>query len=567
MPAGKTSLQTRFMAIVGASLAAVTIVAMATTWWLQTRSIESKLRDFSANEMQSLDALVTTVMMSRSTDPNNVAMTVFNGWFASRNREYSGKMWSVWSGKVAAYVASSDPRRHVKTPRDSIDDEAMRTRQPVGRLVGGSYRYSMPVVLGLSPGANQPDCFGCHSNLMNLNKGDVIAVFSTDVPAEKELTARNRTLLLIALASLCLSATILFVVRLTFRKIVALPLTEMVGVMTDLAAGDRKVRVPHVERTDEIGETARAVLVFKESMIEAARLTEEQKAEQATKEKRAQVMATLTRDFEVKTAGLVHSQAAAATQMKATAESMLSVTDETNRQSAAVAQAVAGASRSVQTVAEAAQALTVSIDEISHRVSESTRIAGRAVVEAKQTDAVVQDLSGAVRKIGEIVELIHEIAGHTNLLALNATIEAARAGEVGRGFAVVAGEVKSLANQTANATKEIGDQIGQIQAAAGRAVGAIVNIDGTIREMSEIATTIASAIERQRSATQDIARSIRETASSTQSVTSSMTNVRQGAEEMGTAAGEVLGAADSLAEQADHLSLEVDAFVARIAAA
>ncbi len=189
------------------------------------------------------------------------------------------------------------------------------------------------------------------------------------------------------------------------------------------------------------------------------------------------------------------------------------------------------------------------------------------MAEAENTNGTVQGLAEAAEKIGAVVELITGIAEQTNLLALNATIEAARAGDAGKGFAVVASEVKSLANQTAKATDEIGQQIAGMQGVAGEAVEAIGDIGTTITEVNEIAAAIASAVEEQGTATQDIARNVQEAARGTQEVSGNITGVSTGAEETGKAANQVLEAAGQLSRQSEDLRAVVDKFVADIKAA
>jgi len=218
----------------------------------------------------------------------------------------------------------------------------------------------------------------------------------------------------------------------------------------------------------------------------------------------------------------------------------------------------------VQTVAAATEELSSSVNEISRQVSESSRIANVAVDEANKTNITVAGLSDAAQKIGEVVGLINNIASQTNLLALNATIEAARAGEAGKGFAVVASEVKNLANQTAKATEDIQGQVGQMQSVTGTAVDAIKGITGTIQRMSEITTTIASAVEEQGAATREIARNVQQASTGTREVSSNIGGVTQAAGETGHMAGSVLGATKELSRQTDRLRQEVDAFVRRV---
>src|SRR6516165_6863017 len=207
------------------------------------------------------------------------------------------------------------------------------------------------------------------------------------------------------------------------------------------------------------------------------------------------------------------------------------------------------------------------ITEISRQVQESARMAGDAVGQARTTTERVSELSKAATRIGDVVELINTIAGQTNLLALNATIEAARAGEAGRGFAVVATEVKALAEQTAKATGEIGEQIAGIQAATQQSVGAIKEISTTIEKLSEISSTIAAAVEQQGVATQEISRNVQQAARGTHQVSANITDVQHGASETGSASSQVLSAAQSLAGDSNRLKTEVDKFLNAMRAA
>src|SRR6185437_5407029 len=345
------------------------------------------------------------------------------------------------------------------------------------------------------------------------------------------------------------------------------PVTSMTSAMTRLASGDNAIEVPARENTDEIGDMARAVEVFKQNAIEAERLAAEQEAERAVKEQRAVTMDRLVRDFEQKVGHMVGVLSAASTELESTAQSMSATATEVNQQATTVAVAAGEASAGVQTVAASAEELTSSINEISRQVVQSAKMTGKAAEDARKTDTVVQALAQGAQKIGDVVGLITRIAGQTNLLALNATIEAARAGDAGKGFAVVASEVKSLAQQTAQATDEISLQISQIQSATREAVDAIRGIAGLIEEVSAIATTIASAVEEQGAATAEIARNVQHTASNTQEVTANISGVSQAANETGAAASQVLSSAADLSKQAEQLSSEVDSFLEGVRAA
>jgi methyl-accepting chemotaxis protein len=212
-------------------------------------------------------------------------------------------------------------------------------------------------------------------------------------------------------------------------------------------------------------------------------------------------------------------------------------------------------------VASATEELTSSVNEISRQVQESARIAAEAVDQARKTNSRVDEMATAAGKIGDVVQLITNIAAQTNLLALNATIEAARAGEAGRGFAVVASEVKALAEQTAKATGQISQQIAGMQTATQDSVTAIKEIGSTIERMSEISATIASAVEEQGAATQEISRNVQQAAQGTQQVSSNITDVQRGASETGAASTQVLSAAQSLSRDSNRLKLEVGRFM------
>lgn len=272
----------------------------------------------------------------------------------------------------------------------------------------------------------------------------------------------------------------------------------------------------------------------------------------------------LANNFEESVMGVVDLVSSSASQLKMSAQMMADNADKTNHSANIVASAAEEASTNVQTVANSAEELSESIQEIARQVAQSTKICNKAVGEAKSTNDTIQHLADAANKIGEVVGLITEIAGKTNLLALNATIEAARAGDAGKGFAVVASEVKDLANQTAKATDEIAGQINSIQESTTNAVKAIESIGNVIADLNEIATSIASAVEEQGASTREIASNVQQTATGTQEVSSNITDVSKAASETGGAAGEVLSSSEGLAVQSERLRDEVGNFLKQI---
>ena len=379
--------------------------------------------------------------------------------------------------------------------------------------------------------------------------------------AFQAILTMEQMLILVGLVGLALISAAGFLIA----RGIATPVVGMTHSMEILADGNLEEEIPSQDRTDEIGEMAAAVQVFKDNAIEVKRLEEEQKAneERQAREKR-EMMLKMADDFESSVGGVVNSVSSASTEMQSSATALSATAEETSKQSTTVAAASEQASANVQTVASAAEELSSSISEISRQVAQSTQISATAVAEVEGANEQVQGLADAANKIGEVVALITDIADQTNLLALNATIEAARAGEAGKGFAVVASEVKNLANQTAKATEEISSQIGSIQTATKDAVAAIESIGGIITQMNEIASTIASAVEEQGAATQEIARNVEQASQGTAEVSSNISGVQAAAGETGESASQLLGAADELSQQSEQLRAEVDRFLNNI---
>ena len=342
------------------------------------------------------------------------------------------------------------------------------------------------------------------------------------------------------------------------------PLEQLNGVMAKIAQGLFNSRVV-IERDDEIGIALRNVQAMQ------AKLGFDRE-EQKDTEKRVAVqrkldMQRLANDFEGAVGEIIETVSSASTELEASAGTLTKTAERAQELTTMVAAASEEASTNVQSVASATEEMSSSVNEISRQVQESARMANEAVDQARKTNDRVGELSKAAARIGDVVELINTIAGQTNLLALNATIEAARAGEAGRGFAVVASEVKALAEQTAKATGEIGQQITGIQAATQESVNSIREISGTIEKLSEISSTIAAAVEEQGAATQEISRNVQQAARGTQQVSSNITDVQRGASETGSASSQVLSAAQSLSGDSNRLKLEVGKFLNTVRAA
>lgn len=346
------------------------------------------------------------------------------------------------------------------------------------------------------------------------------------------------------------------------------PLSALTAAMKRLAAGDFEIVLPGLERKDEVGDMAHAVEDFKVRASEKAKQEAEAKAKQdeTTMHQRRSEMHRLADDFETAVGQIVETVSKASQELETSARTLTSSAERAEQKTTMVASASEEASANVQSVATATEELSSSVSEISRQVQESARMANDAVGQAQATTDRVSDLSKAASRIGDVVDLINTIASQTNLLALNATIEAARAGDAGRGFAVVASEVKTLAEQTAKATGEIGQQISGIQVATQDSVNAIKGISGTIEKLAEISATIAAAIEEQGAATQEISRNVQQAARGTQDVSSNIVDVQRGASETGSASSQVLSSAQSLSSDSTRLRHEVGRFLSTVRA-
>ncbi|MBI2256899.1 MAG: bacteriohemerythrin [Proteobacteria bacterium] len=374
--------------------------------------------------------------------------------------------------------------------------------------------------------------------------------------------ARNVLLYVLAAASLLLAVTVLL--GMSIARGITRPIARMTSVMTQLAAGDHSATVEGLGRGDEVGDMAKSVEVFRESMIRADQLAEEQNVAQRERDSRQAKVNSYIGQFELTIRSVLDGLSHAEEVMGTTAVGVDKGAADTRNESASVAAAAEESSTNIQSVASATEELAASIDEISRQINQSAELTNTAAGIADSTGQKMTDLVGTVGKIGDIVRLITDIAEQTNLLALNATIEAARAGEAGRGFAVVANEVKSLANQTAKATEDIGRQINEVQAATGDTAQSIHQIMESVKQINEVSSSISAAVEEQGAATAEIARNVEQASVGSAMVTTSIHRVLSSAERSAGLAADISVSSGDLSTQTATLKQNVASFLDKV---
>jgi methyl-accepting chemotaxis protein len=397
--------------------------------------------------------------------------------------------------------------------------------------------------------------------------GKVIGIIYVGIP-----TAQLDAMLWQAIDAMVIAAGVAallaFVMTMAMVRRVTMPLRAVAETLTFLAEGRTDVEVRYADRHDEIGVIARTVDVFKNNRIERRQLEAERiSAEKQATERRKAELNQFVEEFRTKIGGIIEQVLNSSGQFERDAQTLSVTAHSTAEMSGLSANASRQASEHVRSAATASNELSQSIVEISRRVQDSNGIAADAVKQADATDQRMAELTAAGDRIGDVVKLITSIAEQTNLLALNATIEAARAGDAGRGFAVVAQEVKSLAGQTAKATDEISAHIVNMQRATGESVDAIKAIGLTIERISEITTSISSAVEEQGTATQNIAQGVQAAAGGTLDVAENIERVARGAGETETTSDQMLRSAQALSKVNIHLRDEVEKFLDSVRAA
>jgi methyl-accepting chemotaxis protein len=375
----------------------------------------------------------------------------------------------------------------------------------------------------------------------------------------------SRTQIRHVIASIaCAAVLISFILSWLIGRSITTPLGGLRAAMKQLADGDTSAAIPSINAGDEIGAMARTVIVFRDNMIERARLAVLETQANAARERRGEAVAGMIGEFRASVEQVLARLRASGERLGGASHGLNSAADAVSSQASDAEHSVGAASTNVATVASSIEELAVSIEEIASHATKSSEVASRAVAESKRTANTMSQLGDAADRIGEVIGLIKAIAGQTNLLALNATIEAARAGDAGRGFAVVASEVKTLAAQTARATEDIAAQIGAIQSATAGAARAIEQVSSVIDEMSTIATAVAATVEQQTTAVAAIAKGVNRAASEAKTGAGSISRVAGATAGARATATDVKLLADALAVEAESLETEVRHFLAAV---
>lgn len=347
----------------------------------------------------------------------------------------------------------------------------------------------------------------------------------------------------------------------TLSRMIATPIRKMTDAMGKLAAGNLDIETLDMKRADEVGAMAKSLEVFRENARERARMAEQEKIEAQRQVERSQRMGSLTKGFDEKIQDVLHAVNAALDDVRSASETLTSHAQRANRDAQDVAEQAQESSTNIETVASATAQLSASISEISSQIARVTEITQEAVDQTERTNVRVEKLNDAAQSVGEVVNLISDIADQTNLLALNATIESARAGEAGKGFAVVAGEVKNLASQTVKATEQITAKIAEMQSETGAAAEAVRGFAETINKIDELMSVVASAVEEQGAATEEISRSVEGAANGNVAITNAVKSVADATTESGDLSTGQLHSVGRLAAANDELRSHVNGFL------
>jgi methyl-accepting chemotaxis protein len=546
-------------------ICAIVLVALLTIWgiglWTNTKAqktaqIASQLRtdiDY-LNLLRRQNFIITSLT-------NKLLLTLSNEEIDADLFETisdNGKLLLSGKSKLNDYAFDENSSRLVKQTLKDFD-----------KLIGGIEENLKPMV------ENRKVNFGAVTKMslivdligdrLNRNIGSIVEAIQINLDhssyeADKSLTMASYVTSIGCVIAVFVSGVCLFFLG---RSII-LPINKMTAAMSQLASGDKEIEIPATERKDEVGGMAKAVLVFKDSMIRAENLAIETEKNTAASRDRAQKRKELIRIFDQNIVSVVDQVQKSLESMENVSTEIEASTKHILQRAQSVTDNSAEAASNIREVASLADELTSSISEISAQVNNSSKVSREGVEKSNSTQQSVENLSVAADKIGEAAGLISNIAEQTNLLALNATIEAARAGEAGKGFAVVASEVKNLATQTALATDEIQRYIDDIQSATEDTVLRISDISRSVAEVNQINISIASAVEEQTTATGNMAKNIEGSSQAVLQVDNFITALKEDVEQSCESANNVSCGTDGIANQFHTLNSNIEGFLSDV---
>ncbi|WOF74526.1 methyl-accepting chemotaxis protein [Parvibaculaceae bacterium PLY_AMNH_Bact1] len=369
-------------------------------------------------------------------------------------------------------------------------------------------------------------------------------------------------LLLVLLEVIGITTLVLAGVGIWVGRMITKPILAMADTMEDIAGGDTGTQVPGTDRTDELGQMASAVEVFRRGLIERAEMRVEQENERtATRKAIKQAVNDIAVQVEASTSSLIEDVSSAIDSATKVSREIKDAAKRVEEDTHTVAAATEESQASLNTMSSSTEGMANSIRDISREMETSLGATNQAVSAGDDAKLKIGSLSDSVEKVSEVVAVITGIAEQTNLLALNATIEAARAGEAGKGFAVVASEVKDLANQTARSTDEIVAQISDIQQSTEAAVQSFDNISTALDRVQAVAQTIAGAVEKQNTATEEIASTADETRQASEEIAQSVASVSTEARKTSEQTVDLNRAIDSVTEMVRDLGADLNKVV------
>jgi methyl-accepting chemotaxis protein len=522
------------------------------------RSIDNAMRDNAFKRQQSNIAVSWEILRQKGADFKVINGQLYAGTYQiNENYEVVDRIQDLVGGVATIFMGDTRVTTNIKKPDG--------TRAIGTKLAQGPVYDS--IFLNHRAFRGEADIFGepyftAYDPILN-SSGDVIGILFTGI---KQADFLNLTTIVVhhIVIFMTLSAIVLgLIIAFLIRGLLS-PIHSIENAMLRLADNDHAIAIPAINHQDEIGRMARAVLIFKDHMIREKQLSEQQHAEDVARQQRSQHVNMLIHEFNKSIAIVVNNLTIAGDELEKEAQELSLTADETSHQIISVGEASIDVSNNIKSVAEAAKELTVSVFEIDKKIKESEKIAHTAVQEAHNTNMTVTNLSNAAQKIGDIVQIIHKIASQTDLLALNATIEAARSGATGKGFAIVASEVKILANQTSKATKDIQIQIAQMQQISLTAVNSIKSITDIIIRMSDITTAIATLIDDQSTATNEILKNVQEVSNRTSCISKHIEKVTDSAKTTGAMAIQTFNYAKNLNHNSIILHNDVEKFIANV---